>query len=367
MLNKYLRLLAALVLAGLLVSCGGDDDDSDTQIPESYNFEDYQANIATVAHLPANLSALTTVMKAGRTPGTIVSAEELRGIYNDATEGQSLSEITTTQYKALVDVYLEELAKASAGEYTDTFPIQPEGGAWNGYLFDEDGAELEQFVEKGLFEAAMFNRAAQLLNADEITAQALDQAFAFYGADPSFPNNSNDSFGAKYAARRDNAGYYTDLKTNFLEARVAINDGRAEDAKTRARTILELWEEAMAATVANYLYATIDVVSNADATDEERAGAYHAWAEAVGFLRGFLGAPATTRRMDDLKINELAQKIRGVGYGIDAAETDVPTALGSIEAVTDMEAVIAELAQIYNWENPDIFRINDVSANGRDN
>lgn len=361
---NYTPLAVLLAALFLLVSCTdeGTDGDPESDVPATYSFIDYPANADSVLYLHRNLELMVAGMEEGN-DGSDVNAAILQEIWTDDEYGPSLSDITTEFYRGQVDTMLLQLDLASRGVRLDTFPIQPNGGPYWGYLFDEHGADLSQFIEKGLYQAAFYNRASQLLGGQFVLPQEVDRAFALYGAEPNFPNNSDDRFPARYAARRDNGGFYAGIKTNFLRARVAASDSRMEDAKDYATEVMRSWEEAIAATVIHNLYAVVDSMEDADAYGPKQAEAYHDWAEAVGLLNGFATTSIEFRRLSDEKINELLLKMRANMFN---GEPPVPAELRQPQALADLESVIVELALIYGFDDPTIFQIDDVAENGRD-
>src|SRR5690606_6675852 len=162
----------------------------DLVIPDNYDGAAYTANITQEYEIRAQLKALADEMKKGRTNGVTVDAATLATLYNAGT--QSLSSITVSQYKNRVTGFFTELAAASGGTYDATQPVSGQGGTYGGYLFEENGAELEQLVEKGLFGAALYYyTTTQILNG-ETDLVKLDKALALYGANPDFAN-SNDA------------------------------------------------------------------------------------------------------------------------------------------------------------------------------
>ncbi|MGB3183291.1 MAG: DUF4856 domain-containing protein [Cyclobacteriaceae bacterium] len=360
-----------LIFSGVFVSCSEDDDMPVTGqliIPEAYTFQSFDQASATSTALTEDLSELSTYMKTGRPGETddpnrnqILSEAELLAIYTNNDSDTSLSNITTTAYDALIRDWFGEIAAASGG----TYEVDANGGTMGGYLFEESGVELEQFIEKGLYGAALYNYAATVYldtsNTDGLASmetatqeQSWDNAFLLYGADPSFPNNGNDSWAAKYAARRDNAGFYTNLKDAFLKGRAAITTGE-EFAGERDRAIadiLENWEKALAATAINYLYSAKEGLLNAT-DDDSRASAYHAWAEAYAFMAGFKGVDTDYRIISDVEVNNVLGYLKSTPAEFDQDNID------------DLDNAIDAIALVYGFSDPTIFIVNDVTANNR--
>ncbi|MFA0961951.1 DUF4856 domain-containing protein [Roseivirga sp. BDSF3-8] len=365
-------LYTLLVFGALFASCSEDDDSpmvNELEVPQTYTFQSFNASGSSGEAITDDLAELAGYMKTGR-PGDAgdpdrnqtLNSQSLLEIYTNNGNTPSLSAVTTSEYDALVRDWFSEIAAASGNTYGEG----AEGGTYGGYLVDENAVELEQFIEKGLYGAALYNQAVTVhLNTNNTTEglgatetsvleQNWDNAFLLYGADASFPNNGNDSWAAKYAARRDNAGFYTNLKTAFLTGRAAITAGEEfTDERNRAVVdIRENWEKALAATAINYLYSAKNGLLNAT-DDAGTASAYHAWAEAYAFMYGFRGVDSDFRIISDVEVNNV------LGY------LKSSPALFTQDNIGDIDSAIDAIAQVYNFQDPTIFEINDVSANNR--
>merc|ERR1711916_133282 len=89
---------------------------------------------------------------------------------------QTLATITQPDYRVLVDGWLTELVN-SANSTTgfqnpglNGSPMQGEqGGLLGTRLLDENGLDLEQMIEKGLFGAALYNHAIDVIQNGDLT------------------------------------------------------------------------------------------------------------------------------------------------------------------------------------------------------
>ncbi len=351
---SVLSRLPLLLLAFSLAFTGCDDDDDNgitITDDQTWDFADFQSNTTESRALATNLADMTTEMKRGRDAANTVAITDLTAYFTAGSP--SLSEVSTTYYRDRVNTWFTRLTAASGNTHTPGDSAS-NGGVYGGYLFDAETRELEQFIEKGLFNAAMFNQALNVYLNGDVTAADVDQAFVCYGADVNFPNNGDDSFIAKYAARRDNGGFYSNLRVQFLTARIAAEEGNTEALNNSIEQIRTLWEAASAATVINYLYSTIDGLDDASASDDQKASAYHAWAEAIGFLYGFKSVAGTV--VTDSQIDQW----------VAAMQYDNPYSLEtSTSNLQGLQTVIDEIANLYGFSDPSIYQINDVSANGR--
>jgi hypothetical protein len=371
MKNKTTLLLIFGLLTLSLFSCKKDEQ-SPLVIPDSYDASTFDANTVTEYQIRNQLKALVDEMKTGRVEGVTVSATSLNNLYNAGTT--SLSSITIASFNARMDFFFEELAKASGGTFDPTLPVSGEGGVLGGYLFEENGAELEQLVEKGLFGAALYHHVATDVFTGEITQAKLDRALALYGANPTFPNSSNgslhskpDVYSAVYAARRDDnsgTGFYRTIQKSFITAQAAIAAGSDYDAEKNAaiEAILFNWEKALMATVINYSYSAIDKLSLTNPTGNDYGSALHALGEGVGFALGLSGT--ARKQISDTKIAQILTKLR---YPNDSNITMHEFVKNPVQAAADLQDVISIIKDEYNFSNADLdgFKKNWINEQNR--
>ncbi len=279
-------------------------------VPTQYDSASYATNTVADYQLRSNVTALTNLMKTGRTAGVTVDAGALTAAY------APIRPLTGEYYRPLVDAYLATLARVSGKSHN--WQAQPDaadaGGVYGGYLFDEHGVEMEQVVEKGLFTASFYAQAASVMNTT-LTPAGVDRIVALFGAHPSFPNSDKaaanpDRYAAAYAARRDQndgKGFYTRFRDAAIRLQAAVKAGSAytSDRDAALATIRDTWERAIMATVINYTYAVVDALSATSVTDAQRGGAMHAYGECVGFLHGWKAVPQSMRRITDAQIDQL--------------------------------------------------------------
>jgi len=356
---KYKTLFLALSALLALSACNRDDDDDKPAAPapvSTYTFSDFETNTQTERQQAANLKQLVTEMQKGRTSGTEVDSALLVQLYS-GSGASSLESLSEPAFADSVSSWIARMALSAGNTYNPATAPSGTGGALGGYLFDRYGVEPEQLIEKGAFGAALYYRVLTQLFVGEVSAADIDKAFVYYGADPSFPNNGSDNFTARYAARRDNVGFYTRLKASFLNARAAAASGNATALQAAITAIKTDWEATLAATVINYLYGTASGLAAAT-TDPQRAAAWHSWSEGVGFLYGLRALPAAQRRLTDAQLDDIMTKMN-------ASYPYTPTSLNSPSELADLEAAIQIIATAYGFADPTLFKINDVTANGR--
>ena len=346
--------LLAIGLCLLFTACNNDDEATPLQIPAAYDGAAFETNAAAELRLVSQLRAITDEAKKGRQAGTKVSLDELNRLFTTGTP--SLKSTASTYYAGRLEGasgWLAELSKASGGTYQPG-PPTGEGGVFgtgsSAYLFDENGLEMEQMIEKGMFGAVLYKRAAELL-AGPVTPATVDQVVAVLGANPTFPNSSNaakhprpDLLMAVYAARRSDAqnpnSLYAELKNNFIKLQAAAKAGdtyqRERDEAIAA--IKTNWEKANAATVINYCHTVVTTMSRTTTTDNDKATALHAYGEAVGFLHGWRGLPQAQKRITDAQIDEILVLFN-------APATGTPT---SYKFITDPVTELPKLTQAIN-------------------
>ena len=235
------------VLALVVVSCTKESDEPETvptpttpglTIPSFYDSASYVSNSQLMVSVRTQMDALVTELKKGRTTANTLDATTLNSIYT--TGDVTLQSIASSFYDAQLtgaDGLFAAIAAASGNTYhPDSTTLN--GGTFGGYLFDENGYEPEQLIEKGLFGAALVNKAAGLISGSSVSQQQIDQAVYIFGASPSFVNSgttskyglSADKYLSNYTSRRDKndgKGLYSQMKTNFIKLQVAVKAGGA--------------------------------------------------------------------------------------------------------------------------------------------
>ncbi len=376
-MKNTLHYFLLLLFAGLmLAACDDDDEESELVIPTTYDGSNFNANTTTEAAVRTQMAALEDAADGGRTQGVIVAFSELDRLYIQGSP--SIQSITTDYYDSRLtgtQGWLNQLANASGGTYTPGPPNGGEGGVYGNYLFDENGLELEQVMEKGLFGAAMYNHAVALTQG-EITAATVDQMVSIFGAHPDFPNTNNsstadnpDQFLANYAARRDKndgEGLYTQIRDAFIALQAAVNAGPAFSSERDGalQDVFAAWERINAATVINYCHQTIDGLSATNPTENQVGSAMHAYAEGVGFLHGWRTLNSPYRTITDGEIDQILE-LMNAPYN--TPPTSYLFATDPVNQLPQLTQVIEQLQAIYNFTDQEIedFKFNWVTDQGR--
>lgn len=372
-----IKSIVVLMCLGLtLFSCQKDKDENkpSLSIPTTYEGAAFATNTEKEASLKSNLSTLSNEMKKGRVSGTTVGLSTLNNLFTG--NNPSLSASSTAFYTAKVsgeNGYLANLAAASGGVYVLGEPTG-QGGTLGGYLFDENGIEPEQLVEKGLFGAALYNQATTLFS-DNLTLADVDKIVALFGANPTFPNtNTNkaaqpDGFMAGYAARRDKNdgnGLYSQFKNNAIKLQAAVKAGNdyKEEQKAALTALKQVWEKANAATVINYCHAVISRLSNTNPSEADVANALHAYSEGVGFIQGWKTIPQAHKIITDAQIDDI------LGL-FNAPSNQIPTsykfATDPINELPKIQQAMTKLQAIYAFTPQEMedFKKNWVSEQNR--
>jgi predicted small lipoprotein YifL len=312
-MQKLFKILVAITLIALV----GCKDKKPLAVPGAYVSADYSTNTTTQYQVRNQLDALVNEAKKGRTVGAIVDYNTLLNLY--ITGSPSLKNITTPYYNGRLEGegnWLSELARSSGFGYMPGV-TSGQGGTYNGYLFDENGLEMEQMVDKGLFGAALYNHAVTLMQQPTLTAATVDQILAIYGAHPDFPNTPTvgkatnpDKFMANYAARRDKndgTGLYTQMQSHFITLKAAIEagDDYNEERDEALENIQLTWEKINAGTVINYCHSVISIMSATNVTEADKGRALHAYGECVGFLHGWRTINSNFKQLTDIEIDTL--------------------------------------------------------------
>lgn len=371
-MKKNLLALGVAFLA--LSSCSKNDEPvAPLVIPTTYDATTYVANTTSEKVIRTNFNAVITYLAAGRNVGNKQSAADLKALFEK--DSPSLASITNATFKAQIYTSFDKDEKASLDGKTpnpNNTPAQNgNGGIYGGRLFDENGVEFKESVEKLLFSWALFDRSITLIKSTP-TQASLDKAICLWGADASFPNTSTasktttpDDFSAKYTAARTKGtgGLYTDMQKAFIKAQAAIKAGDKynSDRDAAIKSIALTWEKGNIATAIFYLNSVYTSLSAATLDDNARGGALHSFNEATGFFRGLRGI--SNKTITDAQID----KILDILY-VPAGGT--PQLFKLISTSGDKERLkqaLTEIKAVYGFTDQEMldFQKNWVSTEGR--
>ncbi|MCS7073211.1 MAG: DUF4856 domain-containing protein [Bacteroidia bacterium] len=371
-------LLAIAISASVIVSgCKKDEETPQLpalSVPAKYDTTGFSNNTTTEALVKTNHNSFVAKMKEGRVRA--VPADSLNLLFVNGSP--SLASLTVADYRTKIQTpgWLTELSKASGNTYTFGNPVPgSEGGVNSNYLFDENGLELGEVIDKGMFAATHYNHAITLL-AGTVTPATVDKVVSIFGAHPTFPNTDNstkapliDAFSAKYAARRDKndgLGLYSQMKYQLtrLKAAVAAGNNYAADKTDAIAKIKLTWEKILAATTINYLHSVISTLSGTNLTDANKASAMHSYAEAVGFLYGLRYTSTTNRKISDTDLDDVLTLMNAP---LNATPTSYLFVTDPVNQLPKLTNAINRLKIAYGFSDQEIedFKQNWVNAQGR--
>ena len=297
--------------------------------PTTYNFTDDSGN-STVSYSGQTdrlnqLSEIVTKMKTGTT--TTVDAQELKDMFanvNDNGNG-NFSFSSSKQLKnkcfdldqTMFEGWMDDLAAASVDNATTAADGQA-GTLTSGtdtYLFDANGVEHVQLIEKGLMGAVFMYQALNVyfgddkMNVDNSSAvdpgagkhyttmeHHFDEAFGYFGVETNFPATVPDRFWGKYCDKQDAIlNCNTDMMNQFLKGRAALSANVLADRDAAIQAIRTEWEQISAYQAMAYLDAAIGYFGSDDAKF------LHALSEAYAFAWNLRYAPVETRQMSTIE------------------------------------------------------------------
>lgn len=366
MLAQKIRSFGKILFMSALVSisfssCEKDDSDNDSySIPTTYNFDN--ASYSGQTSRLNMLEEMTVYMKTANTAGVSVEASKLKAMYaNDGftwTSAALASNQPTKQLKSKTatgqDVFFEnwmdkmELASQSTTEGSNgTAGVVSSSDGAKKYLFDENGFEPTQLIEKGLMGAVFYYQGTSVYLSDEklevendvneegkdYTAMQhhWDESFGYFGAPVELSSSNIDDlslrFYAKYIKKAHAGGLGTVdalMQDGFAKGRAAINNKDYETRDEAVVTIRDEWEMVVATTGLHYINEAI----NNYADDAIRN---HQLSEAYAFIWSLKFNAA--KRITDSQVDAVLAKLGSNFY-----ET----------STTDLDAARTELAAIYS-------------------
>ena len=370
--------LIILVSVFLICSCKKEDKTDPTPalvLPGHYDTTAFSTNTFREKAILAQFKTLVDSIKKGRSLGQVVSRTGLNLLFEQGNP--SLFSLNTAEMRESLSGdagWFARVASASGNSYTPGTPTGT-GGVFGGYLFDQNGLEPEQLIEKGQFGSVLFHQACLLMESQKTPATA-DQVLAIMGSNPTFPNTTTvsktarpDAWFATYLARRDKndgQGFYDQMKRHLIRYQAACKAGEAYAADRNAASsdIRMTWEKANGATIINYCHSVISTMSKTSTTDFDKAGALHALGECIGFSTGFLAVPSRFRIITDSQLLQILDLLR-------APKGQTPTCYLFVTRPVDelgrLSQVISLLKSTYGFTDTQIedFRKNWIQEQGR--
>lgn len=366
--NSILVMVLAMVA---LSSCTKEDEKEQNltpslTIPSFYDSTNYNINVTSLGEVRTKFDALVTEIKKGRTTGTSVTEVAVSNLY-----APTISSLTTSHYNAALtsgNGWFKQLADASGNTFNPDSATN-QGGTYGGYLFNEDGFEPEQMIEKGLFGAALSNQAINLIS-NNPTQEKIDQAIYVFGATPHFKSSNAakhgtgaDKYLAVYMARRDKNdgnGIYTSMMKNFIKLQAAVKSGATFNTQ-RDEAVAEIrlaFEKANFATVINYCQSSLTKLSATTISDADKAGSLHAIGECLGFVQGWKTVQG--KKITDAEIDEIYTLLNGNSKPLNFITNRV-------NEVNKLQLVINKIQTVYGFTAAEIedFKKNWVGEQNR--
>jgi len=314
MLKTLSKLSLTALLATAVISCGSDDDNNNYTIPNSYNFSNvsYSGQISRIDML----KEITAYMKTAH-DGTSIDAQQLKNMYANANYTWTSTPFTTTQptkqlknktatgQDIIAENWMDKLATISA---TSTVGSNGTAGLVTSlsgskkYIFDENGFEPIQLIDKGLMGSVFYYQGTSVYLSDAKVGGAnntdlvvdknytamqhyWDEAFG-YGSFPIDLNKSNIgtkntdgelSYYSKYLKKADDANLNTVdvlMKEGFITGRSAI-DNKDYDTRDKAITVVRSqWEMINVSAALHYLNAALTNLGDDALRNHELSEAY---------------------------------------------------------------------------------------------
>lgn len=329
-------------------------------VPDTYDATAFESNAATELVIVEQMAALSSTLATGQDPSVSFTIDELGQLFLQGSP--SLSSQTNEAFTSRVDNWLVEIAASSGNSFDLQDAPQGNGGVQGGYLFDENGVELSQIVEKGLYGSVLYYQAMKV-SFDPIDTATSDKLLALFGAHPDFPNSYNsaihpnaDRFMAGYAAGRDqdNAlGYYSIMKDAFITLQAAsVNTfDYAFEVDQSLQTIRYIWEVINAASTIHNLSLAADLLEGSAPSDQDLAEATRRIAEAAGFMYGYWKLPLGYRSLRDNQIESILEKLL---IPVDATSRMYEFAQEPADTRSRLEDVVEELQVFYKFTDAEV-------------
>lgn len=355
-MNQFFSYATSFLLALMMIGCS-DDGVQPIDIPTIYDSNGYANAVLAENVLIKQHQDFVNLLKTGRISGTVVD-------YSAALSGmQAHLNEANDSLKAIFPAYLLELTKASGNTYDPYAASQTQGGTYGGYLFDENGLEIEQILDKASFFGLFYHKASRM----SITSESTHKLIALFGATPRFSNsdrttNFPDILSASYAARRDKNdgnGLYATFKRNVIamQAHQKAGSEYINETLSDRKSVLLTWEKAILATVVNYCYSAHAKFTMTNPQANDNGAGLHAVGESIGFLGGLKGIPE--KKISNAQVDELLSLLKSnkPAVFVTDAFTNAPALL----------QVVSRIKTIYGFTDQEIedFKVNWVTTQNR--
>ena len=348
---KGIYVLGALVFSLLAVSCKKDgctdpiatnyNDEADKDdgsceyetgvpAPTDYIFTDAAGN-STVSYTGqterlAQLAEMVVLMKTGISQP--VDVQKLDDMFANVG-GNGNGNFTFTSTKQLedkcfatdVDIFKNAFDSVAVASLSNAVTAQNgvagtlTTASGSTYLFNSNGIEYLQIAEKGLMGAVFMHQALNVyfgdgkMDVDNTVAEDpaagkyytemehhFDEAFGYFGVDPTFPAIIPNSFWGKYS----NSQNMNEVMMNgFIQGRFAITQNNLASRDAAIVALRQNWEILSAKQAIDYLNGAISSFGS----DQSRF--LHVVSEAYAFVLNLRYAPVETRLLSQIEVNAI--------------------------------------------------------------
>lgn len=345
-------LFALSLGATLCFTACEEPQDPGYTVPSTYNFEN--VSYTGQEERLAKMGEITTYLKTAHVSGAAaLDAAKLKDMYAENTGShfsttelnsstKQLKNKTISTEQANFEAYLDAAATTSAATGMTASNGQAGIGSNNAgsssYLFNENGIEWTQIIEKGLMGACFYYQGVAVylgtgkMSADNNAVTAgkgtamehhWDEAFGYFGVPKDFPTNTSGLlFWGKYCNKHEAVYPLNQVVMDaFLKGRAAIS---AKDLTTRDEQIAilqEQWELVVAATSIYYLNNAKENLGT------DQFAAFHQLSEGFAFIMSLkYGATSkiTSAQVDDILTNLFgsADPRQASNYTVDATKIE---------------------------------------------
>lgn len=346
--------MAAVAVALTFTACETPQpNDNSYTVPTTYNFDNVSYSGQT-ARLNMMAEITTYIKTAHNSNAPALDAAKIKDMYGDNTGNyftdaalnsstKQLKSKTVATEQAKFESYMD--AAAATSQHTGMTASNGQAGILSNnagsktYLFNENGIEWAQIIEKGLMGACFYYQGTAVylgdskMNVDNTIVNAgegtdmehhWDEAFGYFGVPTDFPTNTSGLvFWGKYCNKHESVFPLNQkMMDGFLKGRAAIS---AKDITTRDAQITELrkqWELVVAATSIYYLNNVKDDLGT------DNAAAYHGLSEVFAFIMSLkygAGTNAITSTQVDAILTALfgsADPLQANNYNVTATKIE---------------------------------------------
>ena len=330
-------------------------------VPTTYNFAN--VNFSGQTTRLDMLGEMVTLMKTGNTQGTSVAAQALKNMYGNVNapfSDQALNAATTKQLKnktfsldaTLIESYMDSLALASQSQVAGsngTAGVVTSGTS--SYLFDRNGREYTQLIEKGLMGACFYYQITSVYFGEDEIGSAVDnttvvagegtdmehhwdEAFGYFGVPLDFPTNKTGiRYIGKYCDSRDGVlGLNKFIMDAYLKGRAAISNKDMDTKDEQIEVLREKLELVFAGTAIHYLNGAM-----ADFSDDALRN--HQLSEAWAFIGGLKYNPS--RKITETQIATIRSLIGDNFYNSSLVDlTSARDQISTIFSLDDQKATL---------------------------